>query len=156
MNLEVYIEHESWDRAMVNSAVYECVSAVFSELRFTHDNVEICFLFTSDEEMRLLNKRYLGANKPTNVLSFPTNIYMSSDFKESQVHILGSIALAHQTLMQESKDQQKPFGNHLRHLIVHGVLHLFGYDHVKTQDAEKMESMEKIILAQLNVPDPYQ
>ncbi|MDR2766530.1 MAG: rRNA maturation RNase YbeY [Holosporaceae bacterium] len=156
MNLEISIEYEPWNAVGVDAIARDCVKTIFTELRFVQNNVEICFLFTSDEEMRLLNKTYLGVNKSTNVLSFPTNLPISLDFNDGPPGILGSLAFGHQTILQESLEQQKSFENHLKHLVVHGMLHLFGHDHGKMQDAEKMESLEKAILAQLNVPDPYQ
>jgi probable rRNA maturation factor len=157
MNLEISIECGSWDGVDVHSIVDACVSTVFEELDFKHNNVEICFLFTSDEEVRLLNKNYRGLNEATNVLSFPTNLSLSSDFDDNgPVRILGSIALAHQTIMRESLGQKKPFEHHLNHMIVHGMLHLLGFDHAIMSEAEAMEALEGRILAKLNIPNPYQ
>jgi probable rRNA maturation factor len=83
------------------------------------------------------------------VLSFP-----SKQTADEPAH-LGDIVLAHQTIAREASAEGKPFAHHLAHLVVHGFLHLIGYDHEKDADAEAMEQTERKILRRLNVPDPY-
>ena len=167
MNLEISIEHNGWKRSNVRSIVSNCVNAVFSELKLNHYNVEICFLFTDDEEVRVLNKTYRGIDKPTNVLSFPADDIddIESDFGDvcgcdtlgCSTCILGSVAIAYETVERETDEQTDvSFDDHLRHLIVHSVLHLLGYDHIGDAEAEQMESLEIKILESLNVANPYQ
>ena len=97
--------------------------------------------------MRDLNHRFRGGTAATNVLAFPA----APDLKGH----LGDIALAFGVCASEAEDQGKPLGDHLRHLVVHGVLHLLGYDHESDAEARSMEAMERDLLAGLHVPDPY-
>lgn len=170
MNLEISVEHESWNRSNIKSIVTDCVYALFSELNLNHYNVEICFLFTNDSEVQLLNKTYRGVDKPTNVLSFPSdsidNVYSDTwhdippDEEDEQyccnICILGSIAIAYETVDRESIEQEKNFNDHLSHLIVHSVLHLLGHDHISEAAAEQMESIEIKVLSKLNIKNPYE
>ncbi|GHT94403.1 endoribonuclease YbeY [Alphaproteobacteria bacterium] len=167
MNLEISVECDRWSRSDVKSITDKCVSAVFSELKLNHYNVEICFLFTDDGELQILNNTYRGIDKPTNVLSFPADSidnvlgdgYGSDEENDGECCsnwcVLGSIAMAYETIDRESTEQEKSFDNHLMHLVVHGVLHLLGYDHGDSSNAEQMENLEIKILSGLNVANPY-
>ncbi len=109
---------------------------------------------TDDPELRVLNRTYRGKDVPTNVLAFP-----AADPAESPPPgmplLLGDVVLAFTTIRREAEAQDKPFADHLRHLVVHGVLHLLGYDHQTSTDAAVMEAREIAIMAELGVPDPY-
>jgi probable rRNA maturation factor len=116
--------------------------------------VELAITLTDDAQQLQLNRRYRGEDVSTNVLAFRA--------WEPGMHatpgaplLLGDVVLAFETVAREANDQVKPFGDHVRHLIVHGVLHLLGYDHRREADAIKMERLETSILAKLGVPDPY-
>jgi probable rRNA maturation factor len=116
--------------------------------------VELAITLTDDAQQLQLNRRYRGADVSTNVLAFRA--------WEPGMHatpgaplLLGDVVLAFETVAREANDQVKPFCDHVRHLIVHGVLHLLGYDHQREADAIKMERLETSILAKLGVPDPY-
>jgi probable rRNA maturation factor len=99
-----------------------------------------------DGRVRALNARDRGKDKPTNVLSYPSG---ERDF-------LGDVVLARQTVWREAKSQGKTVADHLAHLVVHGTLHLLGYDHETSEaDAERMEALERRILAKLGIADPY-
>jgi probable rRNA maturation factor len=150
MNLEISVEYEEWNRMADPSLVQSCVTAVFDEASVTNRDREICFLFTSDDEIRVLNRTYRAVDKPTNVLSFPVS---SEEIENS---ILGSIALAFETVQKEALEQKKSPEDHLRHLIVHGMLHLLGYDHANDVEASQMEALEVKILQKLGVKDPYE
>jgi probable rRNA maturation factor len=121
----------------------------------------INIILTDDSNLKTLNKAYRGKNKPTNVLSFPQ--FDLRKFKRGALDIfparnaipLGDVVLAHQTIAAECRAQDKPLENHVIHLIVHGTLHLLGYDHMRTREAEAMEKLECDILARLGYPDPY-
>jgi probable rRNA maturation factor len=106
---------------------------------------EIVILLTGDDALRALNARFRGQDRPTNVLAFP----------DKAAGRLGDIALAHGVCAREADEQGKPLADHLRHLVVHGVLHLLGYDHTNNDDAARMESLERQLLAAMNIPDPY-
>jgi probable rRNA maturation factor len=107
---------------------------------------------TDDAEQRQLNRIYRGEDAPTNVLAFPQA--ETAPPADAPV-LLGDVVLAFETVRREAAEQRKPFADHLSHLVVHGVLHLLGFDHEKAADAAAMEAREIKILAGLGVPDPY-
>jgi probable rRNA maturation factor len=113
---------------------------------------EVSLVFTDDASIREINAEWRSQDKPTNVLSFPAFPVMPGKMPGP---MLGDIILAHETLVREAEDLGKPFDEHLTHLLVHGFLHLFGYDHLDDADAERMESLETRILAGLGLSDPY-
>lgn len=106
-----------------------------------------CFLLTSDDAIAELNAAHRGRSGPTNVLSFPAH--------ESAQDWLGDIALAHGVVMREAAAQDIAPKDHLIHLLIHGFLHLHGYDHIDDEDAERMEAIERRALARLGIADPY-
>jgi len=175
MNLEISIEGTDWNEEEVRSVTRDCANAVFSDLELDGEDVEICFLFTGDDEVRNLNKTYRGIDQPTNVLSFPADFMeqeecccdddccdcncCNDDYDEDDdcgICILGSIALAFETIKKEAFEQDKSFQDHLKHLVVHGLLHLLRYDHEDESDAQEMESLEVRVLEKLNVKNPYE
>lgn len=115
---------------------------------------ELSVVLADDELVQTLNRDYRGKDKPTNVLSFALTEADEPDV-EGAPTLLGDVVLAWETLVRESKEQGKPLSNHLCHLVVHGVLHLLGYDHEVDAEAEEMERLEVEVLATLDVPDPY-
>lgn len=104
-----------------------------------------------EEESRRLNRDYRGSDKPTNVLSFPFEVP-----PEVPVEHLGDLVICAPLVKREAADQKKPQAHHWAHMVVHGVLHLRGFDHIDPADAEKMEAKERRILSVFRVPDPYQ
>lgn len=108
---------------------------------------EIAVLLTDDARMQVLNRDFRGKDAPTNVLSFPA--------AGPDAAFLGDIALGLETLEREAGEQGKTLEDHLTHLVVHGVLHLLGYDHLESAEAETMEGLERQVLAGLGVADPY-
>ncbi len=107
----------------------------------------LTILLADDAQLKTLNRDFRGKNKPTNVLSFPA--------PENAEHYLGDIALAYDTTQKEALASGKRLADHATHLVVHGVLHLLGFDHVDDRDARKMEPLETRILAELGIADPY-
>ena len=115
-------------------------------------------LFTSDAEVHVLNREWRGRDKPTNVLSFPmlARAELVALAPEGPPVMLGDIALSFETCAREAADKGVPLADHAAHLIVHGLLHLAGHDHVDSEaEAEAMEALEVAILAKLAIPDPY-
>ena len=113
-----------------------------------------------DAQMRKLNQQHRQIDKPTNVLSFPA-YDMAGDMAGQQIDgdapaLLGDIVIAAETVMCEADDMQMPVADHLIHLFVHGMLHLFGHDHIDDELAETMETLEVKFLANIGVPNPYQ
>jgi probable rRNA maturation factor len=117
-------------------------------------DAELAVMLTDDGGIRTLNCNWRGIDKPTNVLSFPA-LQPSGDTPDDLLRMLGDIAIAYETTRREADEEAKPFEHHLSHLAVHGFLHLIGYDHENDDDAEAMEALERDILAQLGIPDPY-
>ena len=112
---------------------------------------EICIKIIDAAESQYLNKTYRGKDKPTNVLSFPSDI---PDFVEPSP--LGDLAICVEVVELEAKAQNKALFDHWAHMTIHGVLHLLGYDHIDDIDAEEMETLEVELLNGLNIDDPYQ
>ncbi len=113
---------------------------------------EVSVVFCDDANIQTLNNEFRDEDKPTNVLSFASNDGLEL---KSWSPLLGDIILAQETIEREADTQSKTFKDHLTHLLVHGFLHLVGYDHMNDEDAEVMENMERKILASLNIADPY-
>lgn len=111
---------------------------------------EISVLLTDDAEQRELNRQYREKDASTNVLSFP-----QIEPFGPVVGILGDITLARETLIREAEEQGTPLEDHFTHLVVHGFLHILGYDHLDEDEATEMESLETRILAGLGIADPY-
>lgn len=143
--IDIEIEDEEWTSALPDAeAVVQ--RAAMAALAETEGDLTI--LLTDDESVRALNRDYRSKDSPTNVLSFPA--------PETAAPHLGDIALSYGVCAMEARQQGKTLRQHLTHLTVHGVLHLLGYDHMSEADAEDMEGLERVILAGLGVPDPYE
>jgi probable rRNA maturation factor len=115
---------------------------------------ELSIVLGDDALLRALNKQWRGRDKPTNVLSFPASGGALPRAPDSPV-LLGDVVLAFETVAAEAKAQGKPLGDHLSHLVVHGVLHLFGFDHKAAAAAKRMEALEVAVLTGLGIADPY-
>lgn len=111
------------------------------------DGEGVALLLADDAAIQELNAQFRNKDRPTNVLSFPAP-------PNPEKH-LGDVALALGVCAREAAEQGKPLAHHLQHMVVHGVLHLLGYDHMSEDEAEAMESLERVILADLGIPDPY-
>lgn len=117
----------------------------------------LTLLLGTDKMIRTLNRDFRGLDKPTNVLSFPQfgeEKELKSASRTEPLYV-GDIAIAYQYMVDESKKYNKILINHLTHLMIHGILHLFGYDHLGDIDAQRMERLEKKIMRRLGLPDPY-
>lgn len=123
-----------------------CQAAFSGQKTAAHMDVRI----VDNAESQALNSEYRGKDKPTNVLSFPMDIPF-----DVGTRVLGDLAIAVEVVEQEAKEQGKPADAHWAHMVVHGVLHLLGYDHLEDEEAESMEQLEREILAQLGYSDPY-
>ena len=126
--------------------------------------VSVSLCLCDDAKMRQLNQQHRQIDKPTNVLSFPAYDMagdMAGDTAGQQIDgdapvLLGDIVIAAETVMREADDMQMPVADHLIHLFVHGMLHLFGHDHIDDELAEIMETLEVKFLTNIGVPNPYQ
>ncbi len=113
------------------------------------DDVSFTILFTNNIKMQQLNRDFRKKDEATNVLSFADSVVLNDG------RYLGDIALGYKKIDDEALKQNKSFKNHYTHLIVHGILHLLGYDHMNEKEADIMENLEIAILDKLKVPNPY-
>ncbi len=148
MNLHIRIEDPAWKA--VPELRKRARAAIMASLE-DHD-VSLSVLFTDDAAMRALNARWRGQDKSTNVLSFPSAQTHQISGEPRQ---LGDIALAYGVVASEAAAQSKPVHQHAAHLLVHGVMHLLGYDHETDHQAHAMEAREIAILKSLGIDNPY-
>ncbi|PKF57582.1 rRNA maturation RNase YbeY [Alteromonadales bacterium alter-6D02] len=111
---------------------------------------EVTIRLVEADESQQLNHEYRGKDKPTNVLSFEFDAPPMVELP-----LLGDLVICQSIIKQEAIEQEKPVIDHWAHMVVHGTLHLLGYDHIEPQEAQEMESLEKQILADLGIDDPY-
>lgn len=149
---DVRIEDDGWTDVLadLDAACHRALSAVFEVLN--QPPAPVGLLFTDDATVRTMNATYRNQDKPTNVLSFPSD---PAALPPDQSTFLGDIALARETVLAEAAAQGKMAAAHTHHLIVHGALHLLGHDHIEPTAAEAMEALERAILERLGYGDPY-
>lgn len=150
MTIVVHIRDSRWEQALPSCAGVvrkACRETLGSGLQASGFGVTI--ILASDAFIRKLNRDFRGKDKPTNVLSFP------EAHSPKPGSYLGDIILARQTIAREAKEQGKTIKAHVAHLVVHGVLHLLGHDHIRNKDAETMEALEIKILKKLGISNPY-
>lgn len=116
---------------------------------------EISLVLSDDAEVQRLNRDYRDQDKPTNVLTFAALDDEDAPQPEDGPLVLGDVIIAYQTTVSEATNENKTLVQHLSHLVVHGVLHLLGYDHQDDAEAEEMEGLETAVLGALGIPDPY-
>ncbi len=114
------------------------------------DSAELTIRLCEITESQQLNHEYRGKDKPTNVLSFPFEAPPGIELP-----LIGDLVICPQVVRQEAIEQEKTFHDHFAHMVIHGCLHLLGYDHIEQEDAIEMESIEKEVLATLDISDPY-
>ena len=146
--IDVLVESRRWKeprvvKSLVRRAVNEAAAAVSTS------GAELAIVLTNDSAIRLLNRNWRGVDAATNVLSFPTGRTGGDPL------LIGDVVLAYETIAAEARAEGKPFAHHVAHLVVHGFLHLLGFDHERKKDAEAMERLERDILQRLAIPDPY-
>jgi len=148
--IEVEIEVVDWTAALpdAEALVVQAAEAALGAVQDAPPGGNVVVLLTDDATVRDLNHRFRGKDAATNVLSFPA--------PPNPEELLGDVALAFGVCAREAAEQGKPLSRHLQHLVAHGVLHLLGYDHMSDDEAELMEGLERVVLAGIGVPDPYQ
>lgn len=150
--IEVEIEAAGWTVALTDAENLAKIAAKQTLAAVAANDGDVVILLADDETVRGLNARFRAQDRPTNVLSFPT---ADATPLVGAGRPLGDIVLALETCKREAAEQRKSLSEHLQHLVAHGVLHLVGYDHLNDGEAEAMEALERRILADLGVPDPY-
>lgn len=147
MTVEVEVEARAWTDALPDAQAL-ARRAALAALEGAGPPDEVAVLLADDAAVRSLNAGFRNRDAPTNVLSFPA--------APSAAPHLGDVALAYGVCAAEARAQGKALGDHLQHLVVHGVLHLLGFDHESDEaGAEEMEALERTVLARLGVSDPY-
>lgn len=157
--IEVIAESPEWKAALpcAEGVSGRAAAAAFGAVQPNTKGAEASVILTDDAWVRLLNNAYRGRDEPTDVLSFPIlgegGRAVSSS--PNQPVLLGDIVIAFETAAADAAARNKPLSDHLSHLVVHGMLHLCGYDHLAEAEANEMERLETRILAGLGVSDPY-
>ena len=151
--IDISIDHADWTshgdmKRLVERAVEAACAQTRPDLR---PGAELSVVLGDDAQVRSLNLAWRGKDAPTNVLSFPG----ADEHAPPYGPLLGDIVLAYETVAREAMTLEICFSDHLTHLVVHGFLHLFGYDHQMEMEAEDMEATERRILAGLGIADPY-
>lgn len=163
--VEVIVESGGWDGDALSALADRAVRAAFSETGIAPEGFQIALLAADDARIAELNAGFRGRAQPTNVLSWPSED-RAADLRGAapeppepgppdDPESLGDIALAFETCEGEARLAGKPFDDHLAHLVIHGVLHLLGYDHVDDADATLMEATEVRALARMGIGNPY-
>ena len=142
MKIYVNYENSAWRKYKID---WEKIASAAARAAGAKRNAEISITLTDDKSIKKINKKYRNFNKPTNVLSFE----LGDDV------LLGDIFISLDTVVREAKTENISVHDHAAHMVVHGVLHLMGYDHIKNSDAELMEKMETIVLNRFDIKNPY-
>ncbi len=160
MSVEVIIEDPRWQDAGLQDLATRAVAATLAQQGLSPDDWEVSLLGCDDARMAALNRDFRDKPRATNVLSWPSaergaKAEGARPAPPAGDPELGDIALAYETCQREAAERDIPPEQHILHLIVHGMLHLLGYDHVRDGDGDLMESQEIAILHALGVPNPY-
>ena len=148
---EIIYKSDAWQEySNIEQVIRDSCSIVISH--FDIKDSEVSVVLANNKFVKELNKKYRYKYKTTNVLSFPA----MDEYNMENIEQLGDIIISFETTVEEAKNQNKKFINHFIHLIVHGLLHLLGYDHIEKKQAEEMEELEKDILLEMGINDPYE
>ena len=163
--VDCVFEDARWEAFGLEPLAERAAVATLTALELPLTGYTVCVMGCDDARIATLNAEFRGKPTPTNVLSWPAED-LSPDAEGDEPYppgegdpqdplTLGDIALAYDTCAREAIDAQKPMADHVTHLVVHGLLHCLGYDHISDGDAARMEALEVRILASLGLPDPY-
>lgn len=159
MLTDTVIEDSRWQAFNLEPLADQAATVTLQHLDLDPEAHEIVLMGCDDARITTLNGDFRDKPRATNVLSWPFED-LSAETPggkplEPEAEELGDIAIAYETCQREAAEQGKPMADHVTHLIVHGVLHLLGYDHIRDEDATLMEQLEVEILGKLGLPDPY-
>ncbi|MEP5757761.1 MAG: rRNA maturation RNase YbeY [Litoreibacter sp.] len=163
MQIDLLYEDDRWQGMKLAPIAQQAVDGVADALAIP-PGYEISILACDDPKIAILNEDFRGKSAPTNVLSWPSEDRGALIPGESPLTLvkpdaldpeLGDIAISFDTCAREAKEQGKLFEDHVLHLLIHGTLHLLGYDHIEEEDATLMEGLETSVLAKLGKADPY-
>ncbi len=164
--VEIVIEDDRWVAFGLEAAACRAMDATLGHLNLEPDLFQAVIMGCDDARIAGLNGTFRDKAKPTNVLSWPSE-ERGSEYAGEPPELpepgtpddpspLGDIAIAWETCAREAAEQGKSVNDHVTHLLIHGILHLLGYDHVDDEDAELMEATERQVLAKLGIDDPYE
>lgn len=165
--VEVIVEAPEWQRHLpdLEEIAAVAVEAALRETGLGAEDFSVALLACDDARIAGLNAAFRGREGPTNVLSWPA--FSLTPERPGAAPILpvpaqpggrtplGDVAVSLETVLREAKSEGKPLKNHAMHLILHGCLHLLGFDHESPEDADLMEGIERAVLARIGIPDPY-
>jgi probable rRNA maturation factor len=164
VSIDLVINHPAWESLSLSLEDFaqDIISLTLSMAALPEElagrEIEVCVVLTGDSEIHTLNRDFRGMDKPTNVLSFAN---LDSDSAADELGLedmpfsLGDMIIAWETMQREAIEQHKKFEDHFSHMMVHGTLHLLGYDHMDDEEAATMEGLEIRILEKINVENPY-
>lgn len=164
MTIELSLEDSRWSALDLETLAEQAETATLTRLGLDPEACEISLLACDDARIAALNTMFRGKPTPTNVLSWPAEDLSADTAGDKPLapepdftgaYALGDIAIAWDTCAREAAAAGKPVADHVTHLLVHGILHLLGYDHVRDPDATLMETLETGILGNLGIDDPY-
>jgi probable rRNA maturation factor len=165
MEIDILIEDDGWDEEVLERLAGEAFAAALDALGLDPAAFAVSILACGDARIAELNAEFRGKPVPTNVLSWPSEERaaetpgqmpdLPGPVPGGPPEELGDIALALGVISREAEEAGRPFEQHLAHLLVHGLMHLLGFDHIEDADADLMEKLETVILARMGVPDPY-
>lgn len=137
-------------------AMQDVLDRARRHFRYNAKKVQLCVLLTDNTQSHALNKQYRGKDSPTNVLSFPQeDLKKGTYLPKQETVLLGDIVLAYECIHKECALTQKTLKDHVCHLVLHGFLHLLGFDHETDHDANEMEQLEITLLKRSKIPNPY-
>lgn len=157
-NIEISVQDPEWEKMgdihdIIKLVAKTALNSAILPKEVIDRDMEISIVLANDDLVQVLNREYRQKDKPTNVLTFAT--LDEEEIPTAGILNLGDVILSYQTIEREAQEQGKFPMDHIKHLTVHGVLHLLGYDHQEDDEANDMETLEIRILEQLGVQNPY-
>ena len=150
LDIQVAINDKPARYVPTETLLIDWITLALGKAGYKKQNAIVSLRIVDEEEIKDLNKKYRNIDKSTNVLSFPYEA-----LPEVDINLLGDIIICAAVVESEALEQSKTVEQHWAHMIIHGVLHLLGYDHIEDQQAVEMETLEIDILSNLGIPDPY-
>ena len=157
LHVDIDIPTNAWyeEQSNIEALSRLALEMAWKSLDYPERDYEVSLVLGDDEMQRALNSQYLGKDTSTNVLSFPSDETDTYDFPLEASLPLGDIIVAFETVKRECEQEEVSFSDHFCHLVVHGMLHLAGFDHISSVEAEAMEALEIDILSKLGINNPY-
>lgn len=162
LNIDVISQDIAWNDSKLNKIMLQATKEVLDYLHISKyaNHIEFSIILTNNTSIQNLNKQYRDQNKPTNTLSFPAHNINPKEMENIKFHdgfaLLGDVIFTYQVIENEAKEQNKEFKNHFAHLLIHGLLHLCGFNHQIDSEADEMENIEIELLHNMGIQSPYE